>query len=1241
MWDFVRRWHPLILLLLAIYLAIPKPGPNPAEIDDEFLAEYDKNGDGTVDKTEFTGFDFAARDKNNDNVLTVGSMFRWPLHDFRWNLGQDLKGGSSLRYVLEQQDMEDARVRLTELMAPLADSIEKLSPQARSKFGALIRGGEPVLGAYKIRGDAAEKDDFDLLVTPALFDEERADAARRFYRTWQEARQRKEDKDLVGPTIETLNRRLNATGITELNISPLGENRVEVKLPKFASAAETQRFKSMLETTGKLEMRVLASDKGGFRDLNVGEYPRDEGYKYRWLPLARPDATSSPLAKDQGGTKYVPVMVLDDYDITGKDLGDIQPSLDKNGQMAVSFSLKGLAVARFENLTELHREAGEDPRLLAVIIDDKIYSAYSISEKISGQVQLSGRFNAKERDDIINVLKSGSLNVKLKLEGEESVGPSEGAEAVKRGMLSFLIAALFVFAFALWLYRGLGVLVIFNLVMIVALIMGAMAAGLGTLTLPGIAGLVLTFGMAIDGNILINERMREEMKKGMGARSAAEEGFKNAFSAIIDSNITTLLTALVLFKVGSGPVQGFALAVAIGIVATLYANIPAYKAMVLGVLTLRRDTQFKMASLSWLENRNIDFVKGMKYIVPAGVVVALLGFILLFSLGSSVLGMEFRGGHTFRVQMQNPEERDEIEARLVDPQTNTSRFDWFSTVEVQPVYGLGTNEESGKAYRYDFRFPMQSDWESRDQNEVNQELRQRLEEAFKDSIAPIGWVPRTIEVREATFEAKLKFKLKDPAKFREKFAEDFEKLWLMHDRSWNKNPQAPTDTANKERWFGDVVRGSANAKVVGTFGGLSAGGDFQTYTLHIEGVAITDPGQMRDRARSFREQVEKYFWAGSDHVALAEEPQFAEIPTKAGLAIDLHFVKPIKTEDLRARTRDFSTEIPGLGGATFTVTVTGDPGNSKAEAKAFTLTSTEITFGSRPTDANSFLNLTGAINTSISNWLKTAEPADNELSNPFLLASAIGPTVAGETQWRALIAIAAALLILVIYMRLRFASLAWGVAAIVALFFDVLVTVAALGVADALGADMKIDLVVVAAILTVIGYAINDTIVNFDRIRESLQKDRLATGGKTPLRQIINESANLMLPRTLMTGGTTLTSTLIMIFLGGPLLQAFAFTIFVGVILGTFASVFIASPVLLAFQARGKEDLLDLSEEELESEAGPAASADSDEEPDFSDDEDEKPAAREDAPAAGGPPAPEPKPDTGTDKPAGGGEAKA
>jgi protein-export membrane protein SecD/preprotein translocase SecF subunit len=1197
MWDFLKRWHPILLILFGIYLAIPKPGPNPAEVDEEFLAEYDKNDNGVIDKEEFTGgtADFALRDRNDDKVLTVGSKFRFPLHDYKWNLGQDLKGGSSLRYVLVQQDMDEAEAKIRELLEPLKEELPRLTPEARAKFGDIIQGAA-------LTTDVWTTEDFNLLNDiPGLFDEDRADALRRYYDIWNSAKKRKEDKDLVGPTIETLNRRLNATGITELNISPLGENRIEVKLPEFSTGAETERYKQLLETTGKLEMRVLADEDGDFAKLNVNEYPKDEGYKFRWLELAR-DEVSSSLVKESNGRKYVPVQIIDDYEISGRNLDNIQPTTDRQGRMAVSFDLKGLAVARFEALTAKHKKAGEDPRLLAIVIDGKVYSAYTIEDTISGSVQLSGNFSTQERDDIINVLKSGSLNVKLELEGEESVGPSEGAESVQRGIWSFVIAAIFVFLFALWLYRGLGILVIFNLLTIIVLIMGAMALGLGTLTMPGIAGLVLTFGMAIDGNILINERMREELAKGLPQRAAAEEGFKNAFSAIVDSNITTLLTALILYKVGSGPVQGFALTVAIGICATLYANIPAYRAMIMGVLNIKRDVRFSMQSLKWLENRNINFVAGMKIAVPIAVIVSIAGIALLFSLGSSVLGMEFRGGYAFRAQMNKGYEREQIEEVLIDSETGDPRYEWAEGVEIQPVYRFRGGPEEGGADRYDFRFPMRTEWESGDPEQIKDMLHDELEKAYAEHMVADGWVATAKDVRQVTLRARLTLKLKEPEKFREENPDDYDQLWLAHDIAWKDDINAPR--TNRAKWFGTLT--TADDDVHGSFVN-NAAGDRQIYTLDLRNVTVLNDAELAQKRREFADAINRNFLADSRTVTADGAPVFEYFATQAALSVHVTLLEAVSVKDFTEAVQ--SVQNTALASTTLKVS----PVNPDAEtAREFEISSEgPMTFSADPDDPGHFNQVQGAINETISAWLKNAEPEGNEISKRFLLSSAIGATVAAEMQWRALFAIIAALVVLVIYMRIRFASAAWGFAAIIALSFVVTVTIAALGVADALGADMKIDLVIVAGILTVIGYAINDTIVNFDRIRESLKKDRLATGGTTPLKVIVNQSANLMLPRTLMTGGTTLTSALIMIIFGGPLLAAFSFTIFVGVVMGTFASVFIASPVLLLLDRSGKGDLLDMTAEEAEREAEEARrkteeNADEDAQP-----EEEEPEAEE------------------------------
>lgn len=1169
MWDFLKRWHPIVFLVLGIYLAIPKPAPNPAEIDEEFLKLYDKNDNGVVDKDEFEGssVDFKLRDRNGDNVLTVGSQFRWPLHDYKWNLGQDLKGGSSLRYVLIQQDMDEAENKIRELLEPLKDNLDRLSPEAREKFGNVIKG-------EALAVDIWSTEDFELISNvPGLFDEGRADALRRYYETWNSAKQRKEDKNLVGPTIETLNRRLGTTGITELNIAPLGENRIEVKLPEFSTPSETDRYKQLLETTGKLEMRVLAPEDGEFAKLEVGEYPKDEGYKFKWLELAR-DEVSSSLVKELNGRKYVPVQVIDDYDIGGRNLDNIQPSTDQQGRMAVSFDLKGTAVARFEALTNKHKKAasgGEDPRLLAVIIDEKVYSAYSIESTISGSVQLSGNFSTQERNDIINVLKSGSLNVKLELEGEESVGPSEGAEAVKRGLWSLLVGALAVFAVALFVYRGLGLLTIFNLIMVVILVMGAMAAGLGTLTMPGIAGIVLTIGMAIDANILINERMREERERNQNTRGAAEEGFKNALSAIVDSNVTTLLTALILFKVGSGPIQGFALTLAIGIVATLYTALAAYKAMVMGILNVKRDAQFSMAGLNFARNRNINWLKWMAPGALAAVVLVLGGGSFLVTHGSEVLGIEFRGGHTFRIQMKQGYERDEIAALLVDESTGEAKHEWAKDVEIQPVFRLGSDLEAGKADRFDFRFPMRVEWESEDPEEVTRILRSELETVFAEQMVQEGWTARTTEVKQVTLRATIRMMLKDPVKFREDNPDSYDQLWLAKDRAWNNNVNAPR--ANRQRWFANLA--ATDNDVVGDFTN-NAAGDRQTYTLNITNVAVLDEADLARKRKEFEDAVRKNFLNDSQTVVADGEPKFEHFATQARLDIHVVLLAPVSVKDFTETVRSVKE------GPLATELLDVKPVNPDAEtAKEFQVTSAQpLTFSADPENPANFNRIEGDINSAIAKWLKDATPEGNEISRRFLLSSAIGATVAAESQWRALFAIVAALVVVVIYIRIRFASVAWGIAAVIALLHDSFVVVGLIGLADYMGADIKIDLTVVAAILTVIGYSLNDTIINFDRIRENLQRDRLATGGKTPLKEIINTSINQMLSRTVMTSGTTALTTVAMLAFGGPLLKGFAFAMTAGIVVGTFSSIYIAGPILLFFDRRGEGSLLDLTEEE-------------------------------------------------------------
>lgn len=1180
------------MVMFALYLAIPKPAPNPAEITPEDLEKFDENDDGVVDRDEYNGtLAFDVVDKNNDGSLQVQSRFKWPLYAYRWSLGQDLQGGSSLRYELKQQDLIDAEGKIADLVegyilkekspenAEHNKEVERNRKALKAKdngafdiFGDLLDTGVATINAYSLRESEDDEDDFDKLnIGTDGFNEDKVDALRRQYKKWNEAKQRK-GEDLADATIETLKNRLKASGSTELIIAPLDGNRIEVKLPKFATTAETQRLKELLETTGKLEFRVLANEET-MSGLEAGDMAAIDGYKYDWLELANDDSVSnSKLIKTNAdGVKMVLVQTDDDFEVTGKSLSRISPGNTQDGQMAVNFTLKGLAVADFERLTDLHRKEGEDPRLLAVVIDNKVFSAYSINDKISGSVQLSGRFSAEERDDIINVLKSGSLNVELVLEGEESVGPSEGAEAVSRGWWSLGIGAILVFILAIVIYsKGLGGLTILNLITVGLLVMGAMAAGLGTLTMPGIAGIVLTLGMAIDANILINERIREEYKKNPNTRGAVEEGFKNAASSIVDANITTLLTAIILYRVGSGAIQGFALTLAIGIVATLYTALLSYRTMVFTILNIKRDVKFKMRSLGKLHDLKFNFLKLMPIGIVVSVVLVLAGGSLLVSYGGEVLGMEFRGGHTFRIALKEKHEREEIEGLFVAE--DGSEFAWAKGMGLQPILQFNdTNTEGTGADRYDFRFPMQTAWIGKDED-TNKMLRENLTALLGDMVAEEGWKASTTGVTQVVIEAKITLAVNNEKQFDRLLSDtDRKSSWLMLSRNWNGNSNAAKE--NKDRWFGDTKPADVSVSTE------TITKDEQVIIVKLTGVAVTGAADVDAKIVSLTNALKEEFLPQKEEdlgYVVEGEPEITTDATQGALKIDVALLDVVdRVEFTKLITELTKGGDPSLAGATLKVTAANPDQN---EDSHFTITTSNMTFSTSREDANHVSKVEGTINTAISTWLSTKDNG-NEISDPFLLNSAIGATIAGETSWRALLAIVAALVVVVMYIRIRFASVAWGIGAVVALLHDSFLVVALIGLADSVGLDIKIDLTVVAAILTVIGYSLNDTIITYDRIRELLRKDRLATGGKTPLKSIINKSINQMLPRTVLTSSTTLVTTLTMLAFGGPLLRGFAFAMSAGVIVGTFSSIYIAGPILLLFD-RGEGGLLDLSDEE-------------------------------------------------------------
>ena len=254
--------------------------------------------------------------------------------------------------------------------------------------------------------------------------------------------------------------------------------------------------------------------------------------------------------------------------MTGDYLSDARVSTDRTNRWVVSFTFNSEGARIFSQLTEKNVN-----RPLAIVLDNQVYSAPNIRERIGAQGQIEGRFTSQQAADLAVVLRSGSLAIPVAIEEERTVGPELGADSIRSGLRASVVAVLAVVLFATVYYRLSGVYASIALIANLFLLLGIMSMAGATLTLPGIAGLVLTVGMAIDANVIIFERIREELRSGKTPRAAVATGFNKALWTILDANITTLISAIVLFQYGTGPIKGFAVTLCIGIVTSVFAAI--------------------------------------------------------------------------------------------------------------------------------------------------------------------------------------------------------------------------------------------------------------------------------------------------------------------------------------------------------------------------------------------------------------------------------------------------------------------------------------------------------------------------------------------------------------------------------------------------------------------------------------------------------------------------------------------
>ena len=603
----------------------------------------------------------------------------------------------------------------------------------------------------------------------------------------------------------------------------------------------------------------------------------------------------------------------DQAPLEGDVITDARQSFDQSSRPAVSMQMNADGARRWRKLT------GENiGRRIAVVLDDYVYTAPSVQGEIpSGQSEITGNFTIEEAKDLANILKSGALPAPTRIVEEAIVGPTLGKEATKQGITSMIAGLLLVVMFMVAYYAKGGFVAIAALLFNIFFILGILAQ-LGTaLTLPGIAGIVLTIGMSIDANVLIFERIKEELRNGAGLLQAISSGYDKAFSAILDSNVTTFLTGAILYALGQGPVKGFAIVLMIGIASSFFSSVFITRVIVHWMS--KKGDQSKLSFATPFANNiltrlNINFLGKRKvaYLISTGFIV--LGLIV-GGINGLKFGVDFTGGRYYIVEFSEAYPASDLKVGL------DSEFD--GAVEVK-TYGGNNILKVTTSYLI-----------NDDSDEANREVETRVREGIA--------------------------------------------------------------TVTGFNFISDATKLSSN----------------------------------------------DYSITGSNKVG---------------------------------------------------ATVADDIKNSSMEAMFF------------------------------------------------------------------------ALVAIFLYILLRFRKWQFSLASIIALIHDTLFVVAAFAIASAFGANFEIDQVFIAAVLTVIGYSINDTVIVFDRIRENITNK-----GTNRLVGLFNDAINQTLGRTLITSLTTLIVVLVLLIFGGEVLRGFSFALLIGVLVGTYSSVYIATPIVVDLMKREME----------------------------------------------------------------------
>ncbi len=916
------------------------------------------------------------------------------------------------------------------------------------------------------------------------------------YKQWSKIRRPLEDPS-------DLKRMIQKAGVLEFRIAPgRGSDAV--------TDAQVENFKKSLNTDGPEALRI-------------------EGADYAWYPIQGDAEGYGGLitATDRIGTLYMLLsnkpnerMVQAKGDEVRWSLSKANVGSDQFANPAVDFRFDEAGAQIFARLT-----GGNIGRSMAILLDDEIYSAPNIKSVISESGQITGKFTFDEVKELVQILEAGSLPGKVdpNPSSENSFGPAIGEMNMQKGFQAAIYGLIAVAVFMLLYYLYCGAIADVALLLNIVLVLGAMSMFDAVLTLPGIAGVILTIGMAVDANVLIFERLREEQAKGLSLQMAVKNAYERAFTAIFDANITTLLICLFLFVVfdwvGMEEIRGFAITLGLGVAFSMFTALVVTRWIfqtLIGLGILKK----QVPMLRLIPVANINWMSKRYFFWGLSAVLLVLGIVSIAWQGKGLLGIDFSAGTQAIVKFKDdalvngelpndgmvrqkflkiaeekkatatPEEQKDLDKLIATARVETQ----INENNVRDFIALFDLDKNGKVLADDWKTLNKNPefFKKLDVNGDGELAVEELEKLSQTSYQVSTTATNANMVREIANEAFGKtLQRRIPCKFN-----------------------------------------IAKSKTINAIG----------ITLAADGMTFITDETAEGVTAAFSDEIDDFM----DGVMMVTEN-----------------VSPaITVSDLQQRIRDIRL-LPDFGR------------QAVNPYKVVGLTHS----AENPGEFTAFLVLVRPANPDVMKTDKgKTEFAEGEMSvlteamnrEDAMVISSFDAAIAGETGQLAIVVVVMSWLAIVFYLWLRFGSMQWGLAAVLCLVHDVIIVIGLVAASGwlcnsafgrALGiASFKIDLAMVAAILTVIGYSVNDTIVVFDRIRENRGKLKTVTAN------CINDSINQTLPRTLLTSFTTFLVVFIMYVWGGPGIKSFNYALLIGIIFGTYSSVAVASPLLLGFK---------------------------------------------------------------------------